>query len=254
MTSLICALAIVLGVDAFDSEFQAANKAYDGKNYVEAVQGYERIIASGAHNAGVFYNLGNAYYQAGRLGPAIANYERALALQPAFRQSTENLNKALSETKNKLPKPLRAPWQQALLFWDASLTYRAALALAVVAWLGFWILLAARLITRVPYSRAIAVLLCSLAMLSGLSAWCKAHPVSLAVGADASAPVRYGTTDTDPVRFELAAGDRVAVEEQAAGWLRVRSVDGVRGWVREGQVCFVGPPYLPAPAAKAQGS
>lgn len=268
MNAMLCAALILLGANAFEQEFQAANTAYEAGKFNEAIADYERVVASGAAQAGVFYNLGNAYYKAGRLGPAIANYERAVAIAPGFSEARENLDKAIGETANRLPKPLRPAWQQALLFWDTGLTYAASRSLSLLAWLAFWALLAVALVRRVPYARAIAVLLCAIATLSGLSAWCKAHPVQLAVGivpADTSAaaadpaqaaagdpkqkgaPVRYGMSDTDTIRFHLAEGDRVAVEESRDGWARVRSVDGVRGWIREDQVCFVGPPYTPAP-------
>lgn len=269
MNAMICAALILLGANAFDQEFQAANVAYEAGKFDDAIAGYERVVASGAAQAEVFYNLGNAYYKADRLGPAIANYERAVAIAPGLSEARENLDKAIGETANRLPKPLRPAWQQALLFWDTSLTYPASRSLALIAWLAFWAVLAIALVRRVPYARAIAVLLCVIATLSGLSAWCKAHPVQLAVGivpAEATpptaapaqdaasdpkqkgAPVRYGMSDTDTIRFHLAEGDRVAVEERRDGWARVRSVDGVRGWVREDQVCFVGPPYTSAPA------
>lgn len=271
MTALLCAAAFLLGANAFDKEFQAANAAYEGGQFAEAAQGYERMIASGAVNAEVFYNLGNAYYKAGRLGPAIANYERAIALKPGFETARDNLQMAVGETKNKLPKPLRPGWEQAMLFWDVNLPYAAVRALALVWWLAFWGVLVAGLFRKMPYGRSFAVLLLCLAALSGLSAWCKAHPLQLAVGAMTAAPkaasgfvtfstevetqttdtapVRYGNSDSDEVRFELSEGDRVAVEDRADGWVRVRSVDGVRGWVRESQVCLVGPPYSAAPTA-----
>jgi len=247
MTAFLIAALAAFGANAFHTEFDQGNTAYRNGDYAAAVAAYERVIASGAVEPVVFFNLGNAYHQEGRLGPAIANYERALALRPAFGEAVDNRDRALAATANKLPKPLRPGWQQALLFWDTGLTYAASRNLAVATWLAFWGLLAVLLFRRLPYGRPIAVLLCGLAMLSGLSAWCKAHPVSLAVGAVASAPVRFGTSEADEVRFVLGEGDRVAVETIAGDWIRVRSVDGVRGWVRADQVCLTGPPYLPAP-------
>jgi tetratricopeptide (TPR) repeat protein len=253
-TLLICA-AILLNADAFEVEFQAGNAAYEAGDYPAAIQGYERVIASGGVDSVVFYNLGNAYYKAGQLGHAIANYERAMALTPGFAEAGENLVKAVGETANKLPRPLRPAWQQALLFWDAGLMYGHVRLLSIVAWLAFWGLLAATLLRKIPYARSFAVLFLGLAMLSGLSAWCKAHPPQLAVGVQAAAPVRYGMSDAEAERFSLAEGDRVAVEAEADGWLRVRSVDGVRGWIRKEAVCIVGPPYevsaVPQPVESA---
>lgn len=243
MNALLLSLAFLLNANAFQDEFQKGNAAYDAGDFAAAIQSYGRIVASGAADPILFYNLGNAHYQSGQLGYAIANYERALGLSPAFEEAQQNLAKAVAETQNKLPSPLRPAWQQALLFWDTSLTYNFVRNAAIVTWLAFWALLAAALVRKIPYTRSFAVLFFGLAMLSGLSAWCKAYPPQLAVGISVAAPVRYGMSDAEAERFSLAVGDRVAVEAHADGWLRVRSVDGVRGWVREEAVCLVGPPY-----------
>ena len=234
---------ILLGANVFETEFEAGNAAYDAGDFAGAAQAYGRVVESGGEDPVLFFNLGNAHYKAGQLGNAIANYERALILSPTFTEARENLEKAVGETQNKLPRPLRPAWQQALLFWDTGLTFGTVRWLAISFWIAFWALLGAGLARRIPYARAFAVLFCGLAMLSGLSAWCKAHPPALAVGIEAAAPVRYGMSDTEDERFSLAEGDRVAVEAEAEDWLRIRSVDGVRGWVRRSSVCLVGPPY-----------
>lgn len=248
MTPLLILCAAVFAADSFDAEFRAGNAAFDAGDYSAAIQAYERLIASGAADPEVFYNLGNAFYRAGRPGPAIVNYERALALAPGFTEAQENLEIAVMATEARLPRPLRPAWQQALLFWDVSLTYETARRLAITAWIAAWGALALLLVRPFRFLRPIALLFLGLALLSGLSAWCKAHPPALAVGVAASAPVRYGNSELDPMRFELREGDRVAVEAQLDGWTRVRSVDNVRGWVRDEQIFLVGPPYAPAPA------
>lgn len=256
MTAMFCALAFLLGANSLDEQFQGANASYGAGKFAEAAQGFEVVVASGVVEPVLFFNLANAYYKVGRLGPAIANYERALALRPNFLEARENLEKVIGETKNKLPKPLRPGWQQALLFWDSGIAYGTARGISIGAWLALWGLLAARLMRRVPYGGSIALFLAGLAALSGLSAWCKAHPVPLAVGTPVqdTAKVRFGPTDSEEVRFELAEGDRVAVEDHASGWVRVRSIDGVQGWVRDGEVCLVGPPYAAAPAVPTPGT
>jgi hypothetical protein len=89
----------------------------------------------------------------------------------------------------------------------------------------------------------------------GASAWAKAHPVLLAVANEERVPVHYGTNENETVRFELYAGDRVTVDKRAAGWVRVSTVDGERGWAQEKNLTLVGPPYErpPAPAPNKEG-
>jgi len=251
MIACLVAAVALLGANAFQAEFEAGSVAFRAGNHAAAAEAYERVVASGAADPTLFYNLATAYREEGRLGLAIVNYERALALRPGFAEASDNLNNAIASTENRLPKPLRPPWQQALLFWDTRWSFSAVGRLATVTWFAFWGLLAVSVFRPLRYGRSVAVLLLFLATLSGLSAWCKAHPVSLAVAVVPAAPVRFGTSDTDEVRFELREGDRVVVEATTDAWVRVRSVDGVRSWVRAEQVCLTGPPYRPAPTTPA---
>ena len=88
-----------------------------------------------------------------------------------------------------------------------------------------------------------AIVLAVLAAAFGASAWAKAHPPALAVAAVERVPVHYGTNEDEAVRFELYEGDRVAVDRRADGWARVNISSGERGWARESDLVFVGPPY-----------
>jgi len=251
MAHLLLLACATLGANAFQIEFDAANSAYTQGDFARAAEAYERIIASQAVDPVVFYNLGNAYLQLNRIGPAVANYERALRIAPRMEQARANRDLALSQAKRNLQKPLRAGWEQALLFWDESLSQRAVRNIAILFWLNFWIALGLRMLRRWEYSRAAAATIGIAALLAGLSAWSKANAPLLGVASVETVPVRYGPSDNEAVRFDLHEGDRFVVEQRNGGWSRVRTVDGERGWMREDQLSFVGPPYLPPPPAAA---
>ena len=55
--------------------------------------------------------------------------------------------------------------------------------------------------------------------------------------------VHYGTDEDETVRFDLSEGDRVTVDKRVSGWSRVSTADGERGWARDKDLVFVGPPY-----------
>ena len=67
---------------AQESTLKEAEEAYAKEDYTQAIELYESVLKSYGESAMVYYNLGNAYYKAGKVAPAILNYERALLLNP----------------------------------------------------------------------------------------------------------------------------------------------------------------------------
>ncbi|MCL4694456.1 MAG: tetratricopeptide repeat protein [Candidatus Hydrogenedentes bacterium] len=249
--TVLAIVSLIHGATVFNSAFDRANAAFLEDDFQTAIKGYEQLVSDGVADADLFYNLGNAYYRAGRLGPAIANYERALHLRPDFESADRNLAQCLGETQRQLSAPLPPPWQQALLFWHSGLTPKASLVVALACWILVWALLAIRLKWRRPYLRRAAVISAVVAVMFGLSSWVKEHPPLLAVANNDNVPVRYGIGPDETLRFELFAGDRVVVERRADGWIRVATAGGERGWVEEDELTLVGPPYSRPPDASA---
>lgn len=244
---LLCA-APSLGATVYDDTFARGNLAYEQGDYQGAIDAYEQLIEESVVDVAVFFNLGNAYYRRGLLGPAIANYERALQLHPDLDYVRENLEKCVAETERRLGRPLPSDWEQSLLFWHYNLPQHVTRLLAVISWFLFWTLLGLRQLRPWKYLLRAALIVGALALLFGVSAWVKAHGDLYAVANERRVPVHYGKSDDETVRFELYEGDRVLVDQRDQGWLRVTTVDGEQGWARQGAFTFVGPPYdRPAP-------
>ena len=70
--------------------FADANAQYAEGNYAEAASQYEQIIAE-QPSAEAYYNLGNAYFKQGELAQAILAYERALRIEPSYKDAKHNL-------------------------------------------------------------------------------------------------------------------------------------------------------------------
>jgi len=242
--NLLLAIAFLLGAgNAYDDTFNNANAAYNAGNYAAAIHMYEQLISESVVSPAVFFNLGNAYFRTGRLGLAIANYERALQLAPSFDGARENLANAVRCTKNHLARPRPPDWQEGLLFWHYNLSTRATDALAVSLWLMLWITLGIRQWRPLRYTRGIAVVTGVLAVVFLFSAWAKAHPEVIVVANADIVHVHYGTDENETVRFDLSEGDRATVDNRMNGWSRVSTADGERGWARDKDLVFVGPPY-----------
>ncbi|MBI2432377.1 MAG: tetratricopeptide repeat protein [Candidatus Hydrogenedentes bacterium] len=243
MSAALFSLAVMIGANAFQETWDNANAAYELGNYEAAAQGYEQLIASSVVDAGVFYNLGNAYSRGGHLGAAIANYERALRLDPKLERARENLDQTLRQTEHNLARPLAPEWEQSLLFWHGGLRPAVSRGLAGLAWVAFWLALALRQWRAIRYTRIVAVVLFLLAGLFSLSAWAKYQASDIAVAAAKTVPVRFGASEKETVRYELYEGDRVRVDEEQDGWVRVNTISGERGWAMARDFVRVGPPY-----------
>jgi tetratricopeptide (TPR) repeat protein len=238
--NLLVALLIVLGADGYDATFDAANQAYRSRDFTAAVAQYEKLVSEHIESAAVFYNLGNAYYGAGNAGKAVAQYERALQLDPRMDAARQNLESVLKGTRRNLARPLPGDVEQALFFWAESLSFRTVLYVGIIAWTFFWFLLALRAWRPIRFLRVVAALVGLAAVLSLGAAWTKAHPLQLAVAAQAEVPVFFGKNPDEPPRFLLYEGDRVRVERAEPGWALVSTAGGDRGWVQDDRVAFVG--------------
>lgn len=245
-------IPLVLFGSAFEDTFTQAVKAYQDDSYEEAARLFETLVDQGVVDAEVFYNLGNAYYRVGELGQAIANYERALQLNPRMADAEENLAQAISQTERRLSRPPPPRLEQSLLFWHHSITPGMAFGLTAICWTGTWLLLALRKLRPVRYLRRAAVVLAVLAVLFAASAWIKAHPQAMAVASADRVPVHYGTSTSETVHFELYEGDRVRVDRHQGNWIRVETADGQRGWAQRDYMTLVGPPYETPLVARAE--
>ena len=72
------------------------------EDYAKAIELYEGILKSNGESAAVYYNLGNTYYKAGKIAPAILNYERCLLLDPGDSDARFNLQMARQKTIDKI--------------------------------------------------------------------------------------------------------------------------------------------------------
>jgi hypothetical protein len=253
MTLSVLALVMMMGAQPFNQTFALANEAYEAGDYEVAVARYEQLVAERVYDADVFYNLGNAYFKEGLLGPAIANYERALQLDPRNEDAASNLETALGMTKRHLEKPSPSAWRQSLFFWHYGLGLRTLRIAALIGWTGLWAVLALRQWRPLRYTRLAVTMLAAVAAASTVSVWAKTHPASLAVASAVRVPVRYSPEKGATLRFELYEGDRVVIDGQKDGWVRVTTAGGERGWTHRDNLAFVGPPYC-SPAVPPNAS
>ena len=191
--------------------------------------------SAGGASAGLYFNLGNAYFKRSELGMALFNYERARRALPRDPDVDANREFAL-ETAGTVR--LRTPVWLRVVF---PLAGRATADEIAVVVLGAWWLLASLLITRalVPSMRrglgqascAVGVVL----LFTTLNLGYRLATVELVDAAVVVAPggavARYEPSATGVEYFEAAEGEVLRVRDRREGWLKLRRADGLRGWV-----------------------
>ncbi|HVV50418.1 MAG TPA: tetratricopeptide repeat protein, partial [Polyangia bacterium] len=225
-----------------DEAWRHGNEAFLHGDYAGAVAAYEELLHEGAASADLYFNLGDAYFRKGALGPAIWAFEKAAALDPGDDDARYNLGEARKlaarQAHDRIEGEDRDPlWIRAVTALGPS----AETWLFVAAYLGFFALLVVRGRARDDLRPALGAgvaVLGAAALLTGALLFGRARLDKLPFGVvlpDAVA-VKDGADDSYRTSFEVHAGLRVRLVEQDQDWVRVRLGNGLEGWVHAAQI------------------
>jgi len=247
--------------DSLSAQFAAANKAYDAGDYAGAIAGYSALTDDGVADADLYYNLGNAHFEAGDLGHAVLWYERARRLNPRDRDIADNLalTRSLLRDQQLLPKQSRL--RRALLVWHRATTVEESVVVATALYLLLCVLAVCFVFRREPaVSRMLArasmfspgrlfgltpaqdtVLAMAVVFIAGglfaASAFIKIrdeHQRTRGVVVAEEVSVFSGPSRDSTVQFKVHEGTTVAVHDARDGWIRVDLPGDLSGWVDAG--------------------
>ena len=212
-----------------------ANAAYLDGDYDTAISLYETMLADGVGDAGVFFNLGNAYYETGQLGLALLNYRRAQQIAP--RDAILGKNIALARSERVDFQQGEARWIDRLAVSTQSFLTLPELGWSILAtWVlwwagaGVWALRADwRSALRWPMAMVGAGLLVGSVFFGARYYVQDARPAAVVV--DLSTPVMSGPGDDYVFLFQLFAAAEMRILEVRGEWARIVLPDGRQGWV-----------------------
>jgi len=228
--------------DRRDEAWRRGNEAYLHGDYAGAAAAYEELLHQGAVSADLYFNLGDAHFRKGALGPAIWAFEKAAALDPGSEDARYNLAEARKVAARQAHDRIEGEDRDPL--WIRAVTALGPSAetwLFVAVYLGFFALLFVR--ARAgddlrPALGAGAAVLGAAALLTGALLLGRARLDRLPFGVvlpDAVA-VKDGADDNYRTAFDVHAGLRVRLVEHDQDWVRVRLGNGLEGWVRTAQI------------------
>ncbi|HVC08830.1 MAG TPA: tetratricopeptide repeat protein [Elusimicrobiota bacterium] len=218
--------------------FAQAQKKYDAGDYAGAAAAFSQLSAQEPENSADLYNLGDSLFKEGRLGPAIAAYQKAFDLDPRDSNIRYNLNFALKKAGETLVPPGVPPVLFDVFYWF-SLPELSGLQWTL-CWLalilcGFWILLPGARDKLKPLAA------CSLALWIFWGGWFlvrkSLEPERLGVIISPSAEIRSGPGDGFNVIFTAPEGRRVEILAPQGDWLEIGVLkEGVQGWIKSDAV------------------
>jgi tetratricopeptide (TPR) repeat protein len=224
--------------DRLDEAWKRGNDAYLHGDYDAAVAAYEELDREDVVSPDLLFNLGDAYFKKGALGPAIWAFERAAALAPADDDVRFNLEQSRKlagrQAHDKIEGEDRdAAWIRAVTVLSPSTETWIFLAF----YLGLFALLFARRRASDdarPALTAGAAILAGMTLLAGAAVAGRAvlDRVPFAVVLPDALAVKEGADVNYKTGFEVHAGLRVRLLERDQDWLRIRLANGLEGWVR----------------------
>lgn len=217
------------------TQFEQANKLYQEEKFEEAADSYQDLLSSGYESAGVYYNLGNCYFQLDQLGLSILNYRRAEMLDPyddEIRHNLELAKKAAIDDFETMPLPLfRAAYLNLLLLFSADTWAKMGLGGLALLVIGSFIYLFTGF-RRGGFILGFTGIITSVVFISlaiANQAYQKKNVPAIVLAASSYAKSGPGEKAEDV--FILHEGAEVKVIESFEEWRKIRLPDGKVGWI-----------------------
>lgn len=234
ISSILLICSFQLFASPANDWWQKGNAFYKQKQYDSAAHYYEKLAAEKPNNAELYYNLGNVYYKLNLIGPAVLNYERALHLEPGYKEAEDNLILTQSRIANRIQGGddiFFVKWWKTLTqidnagFWAISslVLFLALLALLLGKRMGRFEISLHR---QVIITLSILFLLCLILSYSSASR----NESHAAVVMQQDAPLLNSRTNNKPLTL-VPEGTTVKIEDEQDAWMEVKLPDGRSGWM-----------------------
>jgi tetratricopeptide (TPR) repeat protein len=212
--------------------YNQGNQLYARKDYAGAARAYQQALKAGP-SADVCYNLGNALFKSGRIGPAIVQFRRAYYLHPRDADIGKNL---LFARSYRVDKVLTAPGPLARVLDETFhlLSRSEAALLAAVTFLLAALSLSVWVARRGTMLIIGTVVLATLSLFGLITQWVWAGEVRAqpAVVVAPEVNALSGPGEEFKQILLLHDGTEVRIREQRGDYLLVQLPGGSGGWIR----------------------
>lgn len=223
---------------AFAQNFEQGNALYKKADYKGAAAQYEGILKQGKQSAEVYFNLGNAYYKMDSVAPAIYNYEKALLLNPGYKDAEVNLSFARKMTIDDIKSTPRVGFSKMLYNATGNYHYNTWAWVAVsfsvfflLLFIGYY-LAGTTLIKRIFFVGMFAALF-GLVVSIASAVYVKSQKAleNYAIIYPEVVTLKTEPREAAQDAFILHSGTKVNVLETVDGWKKVKLADDNIGWI-----------------------
>lgn len=223
-----------------------AEKAYDNKNYKEAIASYQQLIAEGNKSYELYFNLGNSYYRNKDLGNAIYYYELARKINPNDKDIQINLGIASAKTIDKIDAKenffINAVKSNIVNVVSTSTwAWLSILAAFLVCGLFFLFVQSGNIIVK--RTSFILSISCFIALIVvyffGSSALNSKMENKFAIILVKEIKITNEPNATATVKFTLHEGTKVRIVEANSDWVLIKIDNGNEGWVKQSEVGII---------------
>ncbi|MGA2176226.1 MAG: BatD family protein [Verrucomicrobiota bacterium] len=226
--------------ESVSETFAQANKLYEEGKYSQATAGYDGLLRGGHVSPAIYFNAGNAWFKAGRIGRAIYAYRRAEELAPRDPDIRANLEIARNQAGTSAAALPGNRWTR----WVGRFTLNEWTAAASASVALFFLVLTARRISPVFGKSAGGWTV----FLAAASVWllaCLAMSVDQRLLEKSSivlvseAVARRGPMDESQSAFTAHDGAELMVLSRDGDWLQVSDAAKRIGWLPRKDVALM---------------
>lgn len=244
---ILLVFLLSISIKGYSNELlQKAEKAYDTKNYKEAITNYEKLVSDGYKSYQLFFNLGNAYYRNNELGKAIYYYELARKVNPNDEDVRINLGIASAKTIDKIDSKenffISAVKTNLLSSFTTNTWAWFTIIALVVACVLFFIFINSTTLVIKRFSFLFACLLVITFFVTyflGFSALKSKVENKFAIITVKEVKIMNEPTLTANSKFSLHEGTKIRVVENNGSWLLIKLDNGNEGWLKVSEVGII---------------
>ncbi|MEM7101993.1 MAG: tetratricopeptide repeat protein [Bacteroidota bacterium] len=229
-----------------------ANEAFEAGQADVAILAYEQLLDAGHRSVGLYFNLGNAYYETDQLAKAIINYERALLINRSEADVVYNLSIARAKAEDEiqpLPPFFLVSWWRFVRDGISSTVWSILSIMFLWAAAGgliSWMLSSSRSRKKLGFIIGLGFLFLSvIPIIMGAQRTVTEQKSDFAIVLSAEIPLNVAPTDISVVLLKLHEGTKVEVLDTIGPkpcaadnecWYKVRLANGEIGWLPFGEI------------------
>ena len=246
LSIIMLAVAFSAAAQSPQELMQRGNDAYSKSNFAKAIELYNAVLNAGYQSAELYYNLGNAHYRMEEYGLSILNYERAIRLNPNFRDAQQNLDLANSKTEDEiasLPEIFLVHWAHSVVAWLSPSGWRILLLclFAIIGGLTVCLMLSSDY--RWRRGSLIGILITTVMLIISLacaiSSNIQYNRHNQAIITSPMAVVKSSPEPKSVDKLILHEGTKVHIEETLGAWHKIHIADGNTGWIEQTDITII---------------